>query len=361
MIKITIKEVHILKELIDKLGEQHTLSLSEWTQLISGRDDDTASYLYVQATKARRAVYGDRIFLRGLIEYTNYCCLDCSYCGIRKSNTGVQRYRLGADEILLSCAQGYELGFRSFVLQGGSDPFYDTQRLSALIKIIKTQFPDCAVSLVSAACMSIDDLCELKRAGLDRYLLRFESSDSTYYRELHPAGPAFGEREHGIEDAMRAGFQTGTGFMTGTPGQTANHLAQNMMYLSQIRPQMVSIGPFVPQKNTPFAKSKSGSAELTLFMLGLTRVMMPDVLLSASGSFDKICKNSRELAVMAGANVLMPNLSPLNAGSRYLLYDNKVVTGEQALRSIARLRASLESEGCFAVVDRGDHIPLQKI
>ncbi len=341
------------KQLIDRLETEHVLSKKEFTALIDGRTSELSEYLFQKARRIRQEHYGKDVYLRGLIEFTNYCKNDCYYCGIRKSNHHASRYRLTPDQILSCCEQGYGLGFRTFVLQGGEDGFYSDEILVDIIKTIKACFPDCALTL-SVGERSYESYKAFYDAGADRYLLRHETADPAHYSRLHPPSLSLESRKRCLLDLKKIGYEVGSGFMVGSPGQTSEHLAEDMVFLHWLQPQMVGIGPFIAHHDTPFASEPSGTAELTLFMLGLIRLMLPAVLLPATTALGTIDPTGRERGIQAGANVVMPNLSPLEVRDKYMLYDDKICTGDEAAECRNCIDGRIKSIGYQIVVDRGD-------
>lgn len=323
--------------------------------LIKGDAPYLAETLAARADAVRRAHYGNRVYIRGLIEFTNYCRNDCYYCGIRKSHRGVSRYRLEAEEILTCCRTGYSLGFRTFVLQGGEDPWWNDGRLTALVSAIRGEFPDCAITL-SAGERSRESYQRLFEAGADRYLLRHETANPCHYARLHPSDLSWQHRMNCLRDLKEIGYQTGCGFMVGSPFQTAEDLAGELLFLKEFQPHMVGIGPFLPASGTPFEKESAGSAALTIALLSIIRLLLPKVLLPATTALGTAEEDGRERGIRAGANVIMPNLSPLRVREKYLLYDNKIATGDEAAESIAHLRRSMEKIGYQVVTDRGDSL-----
>ena len=344
-----------MKQLIDKLRKEQFLSREEWIELIENRNSELAEYLFEQAREVREIHYGKDVYIRGLIEFTNYCKNDCLYCGIRKSNKNADRYRLTKEDVLSCCKKGYELGFRTFVLQGGEDGHFSDEKVVDLVKSIKEQYPDCAITL-SIGEKSLESYQKYYDAGADRYLLRHETYDHNHYAKLHPDILSAKNRQQCLWDLKKVGYQVGTGFMVGSPFQTAEHLADDMMFIKELNPQMVGIGPFVPHHDTPFGNEAGGTLELTLFMLGLLRLMLPKVLLPATTALGTIDPNGRELGILAGANVVMPNLSPENVREKYLLYDNKICTGDEAAESLANLNKRMKNIGYQIVVSRGDSL-----
>lgn len=344
-----------MKELIQKLRKTQSLAKEEWISLIENRTPELAEYLFEQAREVREAHYGKDIYIRGLIEFTNYCKNDCLYCGIRRSNKNADRYRLSKEEILECCEHGYELGFRTFVLQGGEDGYYTDERVAEIVSEIKEKYSDCAVTL-SIGEKSYDSYKRFYEAGADRYLLRHETYNCEHYSKLHPAELSSKVRQQCLWDLKKIGYQVGTGFMVGSPYQTAEHLAEDMLFIKELNPQMIGIGPFVPHHDTPFAKEQGGTLELTLYMLGLLRLMIPKALIPSTTALGTIDPNGRELGILAGANVVMPNLSPRNVREKYLLYDNKICTGDEAAESLENLKIRMKKINYDIVVSRGDSL-----
>ena len=344
-----------LQTLVDKLEAQNRLNREEWIQLIKGRTPELAQYIFENAKKIRQAYYGTDVYIRGLIEFTNYCKNDCYYCGIRRSNSKAHRYRLSEEQILRCCHQGYTLGFRTFVLQGGEDGYFTDERMVSLVKEIRKNYPDCAITL-SIGERSYDSYLALFEAGADRYLLRHETWDEKHYRLLHPPALSAKHRQQCLWDLKKIGYQVGTGYMVGSPFQTAENLADDMLFLEKLNPQMVGIGPFIPHHDTPFKDQAAGTLELTLYMLGLIRLMLPKVLLPATTALGTIDEKGRELGILAGANVVMPNLSPENVRKDYLLYDNKICTGSEAAECRMDLENRMHAIGYQVVCHRGDSL-----
>lgn len=310
--------------------------------------------LFAAARRVRENYYGKEVYLRGLIEFTNYCKNDCRYCGIRRSNKNAQRYRLDESQILACCRQGYELGFRTFVLQGGEDPYYSDDRICRIVSSIKERFPDCAVTL-SIGEKERASYQAYKEAGADRYLLRQETSDPEHYRFLHPSEMSLANRKRCLKDLRELGYQTGCGIMVGSPGQTISNVIADLLYMKEFDPQMVGIGPFIPHRDTPFKDRKAGTLYDTLHLLAVIRLMLPDVLLPATTALGTIHPFGRELGLLAGANVIMPNLSPEDVRGKYLLYDGKIFPEDEALSGQKRLKMQIGRAGFQAVKGRGDH------
>lgn len=340
-----------MRELIDRLEQQHTLKKEEWTALISEKADK--EYLFAKARAKARQYYSNKVYVRGLIEFTNYCKNNCYYCGIRRDNKNVVRYRLSEDDILDCCKRGYEFGLRTFVLQGGEDAFYTDERLVKLIHTIKSLYSDCALTL-SIGEKSKESYRNFFLAGADRYLLRHETADKCHYEKLHPKELSFEHRIKCLFDLKEIGYQVGCGFMVGSKGQTAECLAEDMMFITKLKPQMVGIGPFVPHHDTPFAKEAAGTLELTLYMIGLLRLLKPNLLLPATTALGTIDEKGREKGILAGANVVMPNLSPTKVRKKYELYDNKICMGDEAAECLDCLTFRMEQIGYRLSKDRGD-------
>lgn len=339
---------------IDKFLCGEDCSKADYMELLSLWQEETVRRrLADRAVEIRKQHYGNEIFTRGLIEFTNYCKNDCYYCGIRRSNKNVCRYRLTADEILECCEIGYELGFRTFVLQGGEDAYFTAQRMEELIRQIKMQYPDCALTL-SVGEKSYETYKLWKEAGADRYLLRHETANEEHYGTLHPEEMSLARRKQCLYDLKKLGYQVGAGFMVGSPNQTLETLAEDLIFLKELQPQMVGIGPFVPHHDTMFAKEKAGNVDLTLFLLSVIRILLPKVLLPATTALGTMDPMGREKGILSGANVIMPNLSPLKNRKQYDLYDNKISTGEEAAEGRELLAKKMKKIGYTLSNDRGD-------
>lgn len=339
--------------LIEKLNNTHSLNKDEALQLIK-QGAQHKNLLFALAQQTAQKSFGRQIFVRGLIEFTNYCKNDCYYCGIRRSNKNATRYRLTQEEILECCRAGYGLGFRTFVLQGGEDYFYSDEDIAAIVRAIKAQHPDCAVTL-SIGERSRETYALWKKAGADRYLLRHETADCAHYAKLHPAELSAKNRQNCLYTLKELGYQAGAGFMVGSPYQTAENLADDLMFLQKLRPQMIGIGPFIPHHDTPFKDEPAGSVELTLVLLAVLRLLFPHVLLPATTALGTLAPGGRLLGIRAGANVIMPNLSPQNVRGKYLLYDNKLHTGAEAAEALNELQREVASIGYRIVSARGDY------
>ncbi|MBQ8183296.1 MAG: [Clostridia bacterium] len=343
--------------LAEKLYQTHSLSTEEYETLIKERTPETARYLTEKADEIRRKFYGNQVFVRGLIEISNICKNDCYYCGIRGSNANCQRYRLTPQEILECCKEGYALGFRTFVMQGGEDGFFTDEILCDLICEIKKIYPDCAVTL-SLGERSKDSYEKLYNAGADRYLLRHEAVDEELYSKLHPDKMQLENRLQCVRNLKEIGFQTGCGFMVGAPCQNASHIAKDLKFIESFKPDMCGIGPFVPHKDTIFKSFEQGSAELTIYLLSIIRLICPNVLLPATTALGTVDPTGREKGILAGANVVMPNLSPETVRKKYDLYDNKISTGAESAQCLKNLEERMESIGFKVVYKRGDVIKL---
>ncbi|WP_026508580.1 [FeFe] hydrogenase H-cluster radical SAM maturase HydE [Butyrivibrio sp. MC2013] len=342
-----------IKELILRLDKDRSLSLPEYEELIRDRDSEAAELLAELALKRKKEIFGDAIYTRGLIEISSICKNDCIYCGIRCSNDKAERYRLSEEEILDCSDEGYELGFRTFVLQGGEDPYYTDEILCSIVQNIKAKHPDCAVTL-SVGERTRDSYQALYDAGADRYLLRHETADPVHYAKLHPASMSYDNRMRCLRDLKEIGYQVGCGFMVGSPYQTQKELARDLKFIEEFGPAMCGIGPFIPHRNTPFRDEQSGTMELTLYLLSVLRLINPKLLLPATTALGTVDPRGREKGVLAGANVVMPNLSPRSVRKKYELYDNKICTGEESAQCRGCLELRMESVGAYLAVDRGD-------
>ena len=344
-----------MRELIDKLRQTQVLAKEEWIKLIDGHSEASAQYLFAQARQVRCKIYGQDVYIRGLIEISNYCKNDCYYCGIRRSNQNAQRYRLTEEDILECCRQGYELGFRTFVLQGGEDGFFTDDRIVQIVRKIKEQYPDCALTL-SIGEKSEESYRAYREAGADRYLLRHETADPRHYMRLHPLEMSGENRKSCLRILKKLGYQTGAGFMVGSPLQTVDDLVEDFLFLKELDPEMVGIGPFIAHQDTPFCNERSGTLDDTLFYLALLRLMLPNVLLPATTALGTIHPRGREMGVLSGANVVMPNLSPVKNRKQYELYDNKICTGEEAAECRGCMGRRVASVGYELVTERGDAV-----
>ena len=341
--------------LILKLAETHSLTLDEYESLILNRTEDSAKLLRTLAVKVRREIYGNDIYVRGLIEISNICRNDCLYCGIRKSNPDCERYRLSPEQILACSDEGYSLGFRTFVLQGGEDSYFTDEILGGVVREIKARHPDCAVTL-SMGERSRKSYEYLRECGADRYLLRHETADPEHYSRLHPEEMSYTHRMDCLQNLREIGYSVGCGFMVGSPYQTEKHIAQDLKFIEKFRPEMCGIGPFIPHKDTPFRDCPAGTLEITCYLLSIIRLIYPPVLLPATTALGTIDPIGREKGIMSGANVVMPNLSPVNVRKKYELYDNKICTGEESAQCRECLNRRMQAIGYEVVTCRGDII-----
>jgi biotin synthase len=337
------------RALIDRLERCQTLSREEFAQVLAYYDD----YLFERARAVAQRVYGKKIFMRALIEFTNYCKNNCYYCGLRSENAQAQRYRLSKEQILECCKTGYPLGFRTFVLQGGEDPYYTDDIRVDIIGEIKTLYPDCAITL-SIGERGYESYDKLFKAGADRYLLRHETANDEHYRGLHPDSMSPVNRKKCLYDLKKIGYQTGCGIMVGSPHQTINNIVDDLLFINELQPQMAGIGPFIPHSDTPFKTEKAGDIRLTLNILAILRLMLPNLLIPATTALGTLDPQGRELGILAGANVVMPNLSPADVRKKYLLYDNKICTGDEAAEYVTGLKKRIKKIGYEIVVDKGD-------
>ena len=342
-----------IPNLIDKLAETGSLTHGEYVALIDGRTPEVTAYLAEKAVEKRQAIYGNTVYIRGLIEVSNICKNNCHYCGIRAGNPNCDRYRLTDFDILSACAEGYELGFRTFVLQGGEDGHFTDGRLTSLLRAIKINHPDCAVTL-SLGERSRESYQRLFDAGADRYLLRHETATKSHYERLHPASLSFDNRMRCLRDLREIGYQVGCGFMVGSPYQTTADIARDLEFIADFKPDMCGIGPFIPHKESVFADFPAGTVELTCYLLSIIRLIHPPVLLPATTALGTIHPEGREMGILSGANVVMPNLSPASVRRKYMLYNDKVSDGAESAQSKAELCRRMASIGYEVVTARGD-------
>ncbi len=342
-------------ELIYKLQKNRSLSLSEYEYLIENRNEEYARILREKAVEERKKIYSNHVYIRGLIEISNICKNDCYYCGIRRSNKNCERYRLTKEHILSCCDNGYDLGFRTFVLQGGEDAYFDDETVCGIISEIKSRYPECAVTL-SLGERSFESYKRLYDAGADRYLLRHETANKDHYEKLHPKELSYDNRMECLENLKKIGFQTGCGFMVGSPYQTNEDLAKDLKFIEEFKPEMCGIGPFIPHKDTQFRDMPSGTVELTCYLLSIIRLVSPNILLPATTALGSIDPIGREKGILSGANVVMPNLSPTDAREKYSLYNNKLSSGAESASGKAELEKFIENIGYKIVTDKGDII-----
>jgi len=340
-----------ISQTIDKLVAERILSAEEFKLLLSCDEP----YLYERARMARDVVYGKQIFLRGLIEFTNHCKHNCYYCGLRRENTNLSRYRLDKQQIFECCKIGYSQGFRTFVLQGGEDDYYTDELLTDILQGIKAAYPDCAITL-SIGERDYDSYKRLFDAGADRYLLRHETADAIHYATLHPPYMQLESRSQCLRNLKEIGYQVGCGFMIGSPGQTLDHIVSDFLFIKELDPAMVGIGPFIPHAATPFSAEKAGELRLVLNALAILRLMKPNLLLPATTALGSLHDTGRELGIFAGANVVMPNLSPLDTRKKYLLYDGKISTEDDPRHCRSFIDRKMSNIGYEVVTARGDYI-----
>ena len=343
------------RELIDKLNEDKKLNLYQWEQLLGTFKEEDQKYAANMARNISLEKFGNKIFFRGIVEFTNVCKNNCKYCGIRRGNKEVSRYRLNKEEILKCCEEGYKYGYRTFVLQGGEDNYYSDEMMEDIISSIHKKYPDCAITL-SIGEKERESYEKFYKAGATRFLLRHETADEKHYEKLHTDELSWEHRMNCLKNLKDIGYQTGCGFMVGSPNQTEECLAEDLLFLKELEPQMVGIGPFIPHHDTAFAKEPAGSVELTLYLLSVIRILLPKVLLPATTALGTMDPRGREKGLAVGANVVMPNLSPVKNRKQYELYDNKICTGEEAAERRGCLSRRVESVGLHLVSDRGDAV-----
>lgn len=343
-----------MRNLAEKLAENHDLNDEEMLSLMSTAEYDTE--LFERADGIRRKIYGGDVYIRGLIEFTNYCKNNCFYCGIRRDNKNAERYRLSREEILECCREGYALGFRTFVLQGGEDGFYTDEVMCKIVSDIRGKYPDCAITL-SIGERSRDSYKALFEAGANRYLLRHETADESHYKKLHPESMSLLNRKKCLFNLKEIGYQVGSGFMVGSPYQTTENILSDLRFLQELKPDMIGIGPYITHTETPFKEFKSGSLELTLRLVAILRLLFPYALIPSTTALGTIHPNGREMGLKAGANVVMPNLSPVSVRKLYDLYENKICTGDEAAQCRGCLERRVESAGYRIVTDIGNVKP----
>ena len=343
-----------MEKLIDKLHQEHTLTAEEYRSLLLCEDTTTNVYLQKKAQQTTIDRFGNAVFIRGLIEISNRCRNNCLYCGIRKGNTMVSRYALSRETILSCCREGHALGFRTFVLQGGEDVSQTDDWVTETVSAVRKEFPDCAITL-SLGEKSKEAYQRFFEAGANRYLLRHETFNETHYQELHPSEMSRNHRLRCLEWLKEIGYQTGTGIMVGSPGQTIDHLVEDLLFIERFHPEMIGIGPFIPHAETPFANKPAGSIKLTLKLLSILRLMHPSALIPATTALASLSSDGRERGILAGANVVMPNLSPSSVREKYSLYNQKAAFGSEAAEGLKLLEKQLNKIGYTISNERGDY------
>lgn len=343
--------------LIDKLRKNRKLSLEEYQTLIQGYSPEITEYAAAEAVNVRQQIYGNKVYVRGLIEISNICKNDCYYCGIRKGNPNCDRYRLSKEEILECCREGYELGFRTFVMQGGEDGYYTDDILCDVVSAIHQSFPDSAITL-SMGERTKESYGKLYEAGAGRYLLRHETAEKEHYAKLHPKQMSYENRLRCLKDLKEIGYQVGCGFMVGSPYQSSLSLAMDLKFVEEFQPDMCGIGPFIPHKDTIFKEEKAGSVEMTCYLLSLIRLIYPPVLLPATTALGTLDRKGREKGILSGANVVMPNLSPLSVRKKYELYNNKISSGQESAQGLEELKVRMKEISYEVVCEKGDIIKL---
>ncbi len=343
-----------MKRLIDQLRDNHQLSPDGYWTLLTMHHPDDVEYLMLQAREVAQRQFGKSIYLRGLIELTNVCRNDCLYCGIRRGNTHVTRYTLTREQVMESCAQGYRIGFRTFVLQGGEWGEERSEWIAEIISEIRQRWPDCAITL-SLGEHPRDTYALWRNAGADRYLLRHETHNEGHYSLLHPQGMTIGHRLQCLDWLKELDYQVGTGIMVGSPFQSLKSLVEDIQYLIEFKPHMIGIGPFIPQHDTPFARFPAGSVEMTARLYAILRLALPHALIPSTTALATLSPTGRLHGILAGANVVMPNLSPIDNREKYALYDNKAALGAESAQGIQLLSDELATIGYKIDWSRGDH------
>ena len=343
------------KIFVERLVKGDRLNASEMGQLLSSavQDPTILQLLRENAVRTARQQFGLGIYIRGLIELSSYCKCNCLYCGLRRSNRDAERDRRTAEEVLECCKEGYKLGFRTFVLQGGEDGTHSDEWLEMLICQMRSLYPDVAITL-SLGERSEQSYIRLKRAGANRYLLRHEAANAALYESLHPDGRGLQHRLMCAEALQRSGYQVGLGMMIGVKGQTIDHIVEDLMLIERMKPEMVGIGPFLPHKATPLGGEPAGDLNLTLATIAIVRLLLPKALLPSTTALATLTPRGRLEGILSGANVVMPNLSPSDVRAKYAIYENKASWGKEAAEGLEALERELESIGYHIDYSRGD-------
>jgi len=344
--------------IVDGLEKNHVGKAEDYLYLLNNINEENRQYLSNAALRVKEEFYGKEIYIRGIVEFSNFCKQNCLYCGIRKDNAHVDRYRLSHKEIVEACRKGYALGYRTFVLQSGEDPYFTDDRVVAIIKDIRDNFKDAAITL-SLGEKTKRSYKKFYDAGADRYLLRHETANEKLYDKLHE-NMTFQNRKECLYDLKEIGYQVGAGLMVGSPGQKKTDLIDDLRFLKELKPQMVGMGPYLTHKETPLKDSENGSLTETLVMLSLVRLILPEVLLPATTAVGTIDDYGREQAILAGCNVVMPNISPMEVRKKYELYENKICVDDQPEECRFCIEGRVKCTGSTLNMCRGDHISFHK-
>jgi biotin synthase len=347
-----------VKKIIEKLYETNDASKEELLYLLDNIDENSKELLIKRAHETRMKYYGNKVYMRGLIELTSFCKKDCLYCGLRRHNKLADRYRLTLDEVLECVRKGDKLGYKTFVLQGGEDSYFTDEKMIEIIKAIKNEFPNNAITL-SLGERSYESYKNLYDAGADRYLLRHESASKELYESIHPGEP-FEKRRKCLKDLKEIGYQAGAGFMVGIPGQTNEDLVNDLRFVKEFEPAMCGIGPFIPHKDTPLRDYDHGSLEKTVICLSIVRLLLPKLLLPATTALSSIDPNGRDEGLRAGGNVIMPNLSPMSVRKKYSLYDNKAYILDEDAEYRTMIGEKIKKAGFEVEETRGDNPEFRK-
>ena len=345
-----------LQSTISRLCEHHELPADDYQALLTTDDAESMAFLHNEAQRVTENVFGRNVYIRGLLEISNHCRNNCHYCGIRKGNSNLHRYRLSKSEIIESCMIGYERGFRTFVLQGGEDPAQTTDWLVDVVTTLHSKFPNCAITL-SLGEKSYVDYERLRLAGAERYLLRHETYDPIHYAQLHPEEMSRDRRLQCLRSLKSLGYQTGAGMMVGSPYQTVDNLVEDLLFIQQFTPEMIGIGPFIAHHDTPFHNFPNGSPLFTLRLISILRLMHPHALIPATTALATLLSDGHTRGIMAGANVIMPNLTPAGVRNDYALYDHKAGYGAESVEGLDLLRAELSKIDYTIKIGRGDYSP----
>ncbi len=346
-------------QLIDELSERGSLLREQYLFILKNITKDEIGYLFDKGYQKKQNTYGNKVYLRGLIEISNYCKMGCKYCGINYKQDEIERYRLTIEEILACCEEGYNLGYRTFVIQSGEDAYYTDDRLKSLLQSIKTKFDDVRITL-SLGERSRDSFQKLYDYGADRYLLRHETASRKLYEHLHPSFMSFDNRRMCLDDLKDIGYQVGGGFMVGSPTQTNEDLVEDLIYLKELDPHMVGIGPYLCHSDTELAGNASGTLDETLVMVSMVRLILPKALLPATTALGSLHPIGREKALKVGANVMMPNISPTNNRSKYEIYQNKICTADTSDKCRNCIEARIVGVGHEIDLGVGDYLDFER-
>lgn len=338
-----------MKKIIEKAKITHNINKEDLITLLSKNEYD--KLIFDTANEVRTKYIGNEVHLRGLIEFSNICKCSCKYCGLRKDNSKLERYRLSEEEIIDFAKKASEYGYKTVVLQSGEDSYFSAERMCKIIKEIKNF--DLALTL-SIGEKTYEEYKAYKEAGADRYLLRIETTDEKLYKQMHP-NMSFENRIRCLKDLKILGYEVGSGCLVGLPNQTLESLADDILFFKEIDADMIGIGPFIPNPNTPLSSEKGGAFELALKVMALTRILMPTINIPATTAMETLNPNGRIIALQSGANVVMPNVTEGDYRKKYEIYPGKICINDTPNHCRNCIEGKIKSIGRTISIDYGFH------